>query len=153
MLRDANSSFRYLVGLYATTFVHHIYGGIVFESAERIVLAAIFSAVFAATVWLHRLRRSRRWATYAYNAIVTVFWVGLLGLYEGGYNHTLFVLLRLADAPPPLVASLYPAGPGEGGAPDDVFFQATGVLTFVMALLVAFPLPRSRRPSHGVAPA
>jgi hypothetical protein len=151
MSRVANSSFWYLVGLYATTFVHHIYGGIVFESVERIVLAAVFSAVFAATVWLHRLRRFSRWAAYAHNGIVTVFWVGLIGLYEGGYNHTLYVLLRLADAPPSLVGSLYP-GPGEGGA-DDVFFQATGVLTLVMALLVAFPLPRSRRPSGGVAPA
>jgi hypothetical protein len=145
-------SFRYLIGLYATTLVHHVYGGIIYASSERIVLAVVFSVVFAATVWLRRLARASRWAGYAATGIVAVFWIGLIGVYEGGYNHALYVLLSVAEAGPQLTGALYPR-PADGVAPDDPFFQATGVLTLVTALLVAFPVPRPRRPARGMAPA
>ena len=145
-------SFRYLIGLYSTTFVHHVYGGIIYDSIERIVLALVFSVVFAATAWLRRLERASRWAAYAYTGIVTVFWIGLIGIYEGGYNHALYVLLSVTGVSPQLAETLYPR-PADGVAPDNAFFQATGVLTLVVALLVAFPVPRPRRSARSVAPA
>ena len=128
----------------AVTFVHHLYGGLSFDSAERTVMAFVFAAVLAVTLWLHRLGAARVWARRAYLSVVAVFWVVLLGLYEGGYNHALYVLLRQVD--PESVGRLY-AGGSDAVISNDVFFQGTGVLTLAAGVGVAIAAltARSRR--------
>jgi hypothetical protein len=126
----------------AVTFVHHLYGGLSFDSPGRTVAALVFAVMFGATLWLHRLGVTRRWARRACHGVTVVFWLVLLGLYEGGYNHTLYLVLREVD--PALARSRYPAGT-DAAISDDVLFQGTGVLTLVAGIGVALALLAARR--------
>lgn len=134
--------------LWVVTFVHHLYGGLTFGSPSRTIMAFVFTAIFGATLWLHRLGATRRWARRACHTLVVVFWVVLLGLYEGGYNHTLYLILREAD--PARAQSWYPAG-SDAVISNDVFFQGTGVLTLIAAIAVAIALLTARRRRPGTA--
>ncbi len=128
------------------TFVHHLYGGLSFDSPGRTVMAFAFAVIFGATLWLHRLGATRAWARRTRHGLVIVFWVVLLGLYEGGYNHTLYLILREVD--PARAQSWYPAG-SDAVISNDVFFQGTGVLTLVAGIAVAIALLTARRRRAG----
>jgi hypothetical protein len=82
-----------VVALYFVTLVHHLYGGILLVSTERLLLAAIFTIVIGMTVWLHRRGRVRLWARIGYGVLAGL-WVVVIGLVGGGYNHALFVVLN-----------------------------------------------------------
>jgi hypothetical protein len=127
---------RAVTTLYLVTLAHHIYGGLVFASTERLFLALVFTVVFGITLWLFRFDETKRWATRAYWSLVVGFWAVLLGLYEGGFNHALHVVLRTAGASTETMRRLYPSG-SDAVVSDDVFFQATGVLTLTAAVWVA----------------
>ncbi|GIJ39773.1 hypothetical protein [Micromonospora andamanensis] len=132
--------------LFLVTFVHHVYGGLRFDSPERIVLAVVFSAVFAVTYLAFRLGSTTRWARATFWFLVYAFWVAAVGLFEGGFNHALFAVLRLLDAQA-LVNDLYPVT-GDARISDDLLFQGTGVLTLVAAVVLAVaPAWSSRRPT------
>ena len=136
-------SFKLTALLYATTFVHHIYGGVAFRSTERTVLAVVFSVLFLITYLIYRRASVRRWAATAYWLLVYGFWVGLLGLFEGFYNHTLFVVLRASGYAG--LDRLYGAA-SDARISDDLLFQATGVLTFVFAVVLGLtPLLARKR--------
>lgn len=137
---------RAVTVLYLVTLAHHGYGGVVFASVERVVLALVFTALFVITVWLFRLAPARRLASRAYWGVVAGFWVALLGLYEGGFNHVLYVVLRAVGASPDTMRRLYPAG-SDAVISDDVFFQATGALTLVAGVWVAVTM--AARPVRG----
>ncbi len=138
-------SFKLTALLYATTFVHHIYGGLAFRSTERTVLAVVFSVAFLVTYLIYRGASARRWAATAYWLVVYGFWVGLLGLFEGFYNHILFVVLRASGYTG--LDRLYGAA-SDARISDNLFFQATGVLTFVFAVVLGLTplLARKRAP-------
>lgn len=143
-MRGSRLTIRLVVFQWAVTFVHHLYGGLAFDSPGRVVTAFVFGAVLAGTLWLHRLGAVRRWASWACRGVIAVFWVGLLGLYEGGYNHTLYSVLRWLD--PDRAARLYPAG-SDATISSDIFFQGTGVLTLLAGLGVAVAVLTGRRGS------
>lgn len=112
--------------LYAITFVHHIYGGLVFGTPERLAIAAVFTGILLATLgllYLYRRIDSGVALGFAVSLIV-LFWVVLLGGFEGGYNHVYNTILYLAGVPSPDYR-------------PDLFFQATGILTFVAAYFPA----------------
>ncbi|HEX6682012.1 MAG TPA: hypothetical protein VF062_04425 [Candidatus Limnocylindrales bacterium] len=133
---------KLVVLLWAVTFTHHLYGGLSFGSPGRTVTAFVFTAILAITLWLHRLGAAKPWARKGYHSLVLIFWVALLGLYEGGYNHALYVILRQVDAG--LAQRLYPAG-GDALISNDLFFQGTGVLTLVAGIAVAVAWTRENR--------
>lgn len=122
---------------YVATTVHHVYGGVAFDSPERLNMALAFTGVFGLTLLLYRLAADHRAARLALAAVLALFWVGLLGGYEGGYNHVVASVRFLLGEP----VEAYP---------PDLFFQATGVLTFAAALATAAALVRlTRRPGAG----
>jgi hypothetical protein len=127
------------------TFAHHLYGGLTFDSPGRTIMAFVFAAILGATLWLHRVGATRRWAQRACHKLVVLFWVVLLGLYEGGYNHTLYLILRVD---PERAQSWYPAG-NDAVISNDVFFQGTGVLTLVAGIAVAIALVTAGRRRAG----
>ncbi|MEV2242626.1 hypothetical protein [Micromonospora sp. NPDC049891] len=140
--------------LFLVTFIHHVYGGVRFDSPQRIVLAVVFSGVFGVTYLAYRLGSTMRWARAMFWFLVYAFWVASVGLFEGGFNHALFVVLRLLDAQA-LINELYPVD-SDAHISDDVLFQGTGVLTLVTAVLLAVaPAWPRRRPvsADGRAPA
>ncbi|MBQ1023803.1 hypothetical protein [Micromonospora sp. C95] len=126
------------------TFIHHLYGGLQFDSPQRTILAVVFSAVFAVTYLAYRLGTTMRWARAIFWSLVYAFWVAAVGLFEGGFNHALFVVLRLLDAQA-LINNLYPVD-GDARISDDVLFQGTGVLTLVTAVLLATTPAWPRKP-------
>lgn len=123
-----------IAGEYLATLLHHVYGGIVFGTPERLVMAAIFSGVLVLTLALHALAASRTWVRPIVLAVGFLFWGGMLGLYEGGYNHVLASTRDLFGAAPE-------------GYHADLFFQATGWLTFVfgIAAVGAYLRPAAQR--------
>ncbi|MBY8872037.1 hypothetical protein K7640_09305 [Micromonospora sp. PLK6-60] len=131
--RHGRLTVKLTAALYAVTFIHHLYGGLAFSSTERTVLAFVFSGAFAVTYLIYRHALATRWGRRAYWLLVYVFWVGLLGLYEGGWNHTLFAVLRAGGVVN--LDRLYAAA-SDARISDDVFFQATGVLTLLAAVVL-----------------
>ena len=127
-------AWRALVTEYVLTTVHHVYGGIAFGTPGRLHMALGFTLLFGLTLALRR--GHSRAAGQALRAVVIVFWIGLLGGYEGGYNH-LYASLRFA------------AGNPLPGYPADLLFQATGILTFAAAAVTAFALLRPSRGGGG----
>ncbi|MBQ1050140.1 hypothetical protein KBX50_16905 [Micromonospora sp. C51] len=130
--------------VFLVTFIHHLYGGLRFDSPQRTILAVVFSAVFAVTYLAYRLGTTMRWARAIFWSLVYAFWVAAVGLFEGGFNHALFVVLRLLDAQT-LINDLYPVD-GDARISNDVLFQGTGVLTLVTAVLLAVAPARPRKP-------
>lgn len=153
-LRKWDPTMRAVAVLYLVTLAHHVYGGVVFQSAERLVLALVFTVLFGVTVWLSRLAVMRRRALWGYTSMVVGFWVVLLGFYEGGFNHSLYLILRSAAGNEETLRRLYPAG-SDAVISNSVFFQATGVLTLVAAIAVAVTLvvTRQRQPTTAARPA
>jgi hypothetical protein len=73
--------------------------------------------------------------------------IAWIGLFEGGYNHALKVILFQLDLPVSTLQRLYP--PGIYEPPDDLSFEATGVaqlLLAVWALRSLVELARVSRP-------
>jgi hypothetical protein len=132
-----------VITLYLVTLVHHLYGGIVFASTERLVLSLIFTVGIVATVALHRLGSSRRWARWTYWSLVAL-WITVIGIIEGGYNHTLFVTLKLLGAGPEIFQQLYPDGIDGVESSSDILFQGTGVLTFLAIIPILIFAIRAR---------
>ncbi len=111
---------------YLLTLVHHLYGGLVFGTPERLVIAAVVTAILVVTLGLLYLYRRTGSATALVFSLslIVLFWVVLLGGYEGGYNHVYQTVRFLAGVDVP-------------NYPRDAFFQVTGILTFVAAYFPA----------------
>src|SRR5687768_8438662 len=81
------------------TSVHHAYGAVVYDTPWRlhIIHAAIPAAiVIVLGLWLARATsgtRTARIGTWATVALILAFPVGMIGLFEGGYNHVVKDLL------------------------------------------------------------
>lgn len=129
--QDRREALLPLAALYLMTLVHHLYGGIAFASPERLYMAGAFTLIFGLTFWLYRMRH-RLFGRVGFQAVAWLFWVGMLGGYEGGYNHAYSSLVVLS-------------GGTVANHPPDLFFQATGILTAIMALLLLRALVRAGR--------
>lgn len=122
------------------TSVHHAYGAVIYATPWRlhIIHAAIPAAVLIVLgLWLARARpgtRAARIATGAAVALILAFPVGMIGLFEGGYNHVVKDLLYFgggADAARRLFSG------AEYVMPDDLLFEATGIAQLPLALRAA----------------
>jgi hypothetical protein len=94
--------------------------------------------MYGATFLLYRSNQHVHWTAYLYNGLILLWWVGGLGLFEGGYNHLLKVVLWAARVRPAKLQKLFP--PDEYVLPNDIIFEASGILTFVMGLFVTAKL-------------
>ena len=63
--------------------------------------------------------------------------VGLIGVFEGAYNHAMKLLLFFGGAAPATMHRLFP--PPTYEMPSDVLVELTGVLQFVAGLIAARP--------------
>lgn len=120
--------------LFTMTFVYHLYGGLRYHSPNRIKLTVVFAAAFALTILLYQLGAQQAWALWSYRILVMLGWVLMLGLFEGGYSHLLKVVLWLAKVKPARLEKLFP--PEEYVLPNDILFETTGILTFVLGVWV-----------------
>lgn len=125
------------------TSVHHAYGAYVYDTPWR--LHVLFVSGFAAAVIIGSLLAHRKSTGVARE---TAFWVfvsvtfavpiAIIGLFEGGYNHALKDTLYFAGASLTMMHRLFP--PPTYELPSDVFFEVTGVLQLVLAVLAGYEL-------------
>lgn len=125
------------------TIVHHVYGGLRYPGADfrfHVVfpVAAALAALWA-LVLVHRAR-SRAALRVAIAALVGAIFVAWLGLFEGLYNHVAKNVLFNLGLAPTALRRLFP--PGMYEAPADAVFEASGALTFGVAVVVAHALWR-----------
>lgn len=134
---------------YILTFIHHIYGGIVDESTNRLAVPVILAFPLLVTLgilYLYR-RTGSGIALAVYSVVAVLVWVILSGILHGGYAHAYKDLLYLLNGSPELY---YALNPDEHYPPDDVFFEITGVLEMVAAFFVALYTYRLIRDKRNV---
>jgi hypothetical protein len=124
------------------TSVHHIYGAYIYRTPWRlhaVILAAVAAAAIILLAWA--ARRGSKLAFWGVAAIVLVVPIGLIGVFEGGYNHVLKVALYFAGADAGLMQRLFPAPAYE--LPNDLIFELTGVNQLVLAIVAGRRLIRA----------
>jgi hypothetical protein len=122
---------------YLITSAHHVHGGLVYDSPQKLMTPLIFAVPLALTLaLLHRYGRTRSSDVLTLFSVTCVaVWVLVLGTFEGGYNHTTKLTLFFVGVPPSVMESVFPSY--EYVLPNDVFFEATGVLTLVASYFPA----------------
>ena len=132
----------YSVTLMIITSVHHAYGAVIYHTPWRLHVLILSMPVLIVTVVFHRIMRNKEphlgsvpfWIFFLVTLIPSV---GLIGIYEGLYNHILKNLLFFGGANNNLLQQLFPAPTYE--MPNDVFFEITGIVQgiIVLPLIVA----------------
>ena len=127
--------------VYVLTIVHHVYGAIAFDTPWRHHAAFLgFGGIAATLLFMWGATRwqapvLRQVATVLLLALTLVLAVGLIGVFEGGYNHAVKLLLVFGGAGPETTNRLFP--PPTYEMPSDVFFEVTGVLQLLAAVVAA----------------
>lgn len=120
---------------WALTTAHHWYGGVLFATRwrlEGLVLGLIAWAV-AAALWGLGRRRASVWVSAG-------FFGGLIGVYEGLYNHVLKLLLYGLDASPGLLRAMFP--PPLYEPPGDLIFELSGAAQGVVGFALLWTAHR-----------
>ncbi len=123
----------------ALTSAHHLYGARLYGTPWRAhvahvaawVAGAIVVCVIAGRLWSGQ--RAGRVAHYALLALTVAVCVAWLGLYEGGYNHTLKNLVVWMGLSDDMFRVLFP--PAIYEPPGDLLFEVSGMLQFPVGLL------------------
>jgi len=138
---------RYALAVLLLTSVHHTYGAYAYHTPWRldaVVLSAFAAAAIISSLIVIQRRNTdesvREIAFWVLTAVVLVVPVALIGLFEGAYNHALKDALYFAGASSTLMNRLFP--PPTYELPDDVFFEATGVMQAVLGSITAWLLYR-----------
>jgi peroxiredoxin len=120
------------------TSIHHLYGAQLYGTPWRShvvyfsIPAAILITAVLSLAWRYA-RRSFGWAAARLGIVlVFIFPIGLIGVFEGGYNHLLKNGLYFIGATD-LVRQLFP--PPDYKLPNNVFFEVTGVAQLFAALV------------------
>jgi putative ABC transport system permease protein len=131
------------------TLLHFLHGARTYGDPGRlhvVVPVLVSLALVAATTGLF-VWRPGRLTLAPLAAVAAVPFVGVFGVFHGGYSHVLKLAAFAAGASPETLARLF-ASP-DYAFPDDVPFEATGVLGFAAAAAVAWLLVRLVREAHG----
>ena len=126
------------------TTVHHFYGAIIYHTPWRehaAIVAVVTVLVSTASFRVHRSQADERagmiafWVFVAITLLVAVLGIGI---FEGGYNHTLKNILYFTTGDAALMKRLFP--PPTYEMPNDAFFEITGVLQFPLGLVTGWNL-------------
>jgi hypothetical protein len=147
-----------LVVAFGAAFVHHVYGGLHYGTAERLWMAFGFVIAFVVTVGLLRYysKGGSKAALAAAIGLIVSLWVIGIGFFEGDYNHAYKCVLYLAGLPPERALGLHPALIARDFIypPDDAAFELTGILQFLAGcVVVAFTYLLIREVRFGIDPA
>jgi hypothetical protein len=121
------------------TSIHHAYGAYIYTSPWRlhvVALAAAAATAIAASALVFRKREASSAGTIAFLILCAVTLAvpfGMIGFFEGGYNHVLKDLLYFAGAPREQMQRLFPGPAYE--MPDSAFFELTGVAQLLPAVV------------------
>jgi hypothetical protein len=141
----------------AMTAVHHVYGAVIYDTPFRlhIVFVAVPVALFIA--FALRLGAARagtkqgRLATWAAVAVILVFAVAAIGVFEGGYNHFVKNIAYLGggEAAVRVMMPSWLYDPAAVEIPNDIVFEATGIAQFPLSIWAAIETWRLARRTAG----
>ena len=121
----------------ALTALHHVYGAIIYDTPWRFhvaIIAPILGLVIVLALYLGGSRRGTKsgalWTGIAV-ALILVFPVVVIGIIEGGYNHVIKNLAYFISGEQ-TARAVFP--PQAYEMPDNVLFEATGILQFPLGL-------------------
>ncbi|MBZ4419359.1 hypothetical protein [Myxococcus sp. RHSTA-1-4] len=123
------------------TSVHHAYGAFIYRTPWRLHMVAIAAVTAVVLLGALAVLRARPggWTggvALAVFALTTLgVPVGMIGVFEGAYNHVLKNVFYFGGASPELLGRLFP--PPTYELPNDFLFELTGVLQVVPAVLAA----------------
>ncbi|QSQ23091.1 hypothetical protein JY651_49770 [Pyxidicoccus parkwayensis] len=141
---EAGRSLKASLAVLLLTSVHHAYGAFVYATPWRLHMVGV--AAVTAGVLLGARRLGRGGLAFAVFALTTLAVpVGMIGAFEGFYNHVLKNVLYFGGASPELMTRLFP--PPTYELPNDFFFELTGVLQVVPAVMAVLALLRAFRRS------
>src|SRR6266542_6260158 len=121
---------RSALGVLLLTSVHHAYGAYAYDTPWRLHVVLVSALVTTAILVLRPLLRRpagsalAKIAFWTFTAIVAAVPIGLIGLFEGGYNHGVKNILYFGGASTTLMTRLFP--PPTYELPNDLFFELTG---------------------------
>lgn len=130
------------------SWIHHIYGGIIYDTAYRIIAPTISLPLLMILTFYLQYRlliKATKVLKFVYISMVSLVWIGLIGLVEGFYNHILKNILYFTDTSKSVLNSMFPPEFGELSlfeTPNDIFFEATGIIQFLLAILLSYNLIR-----------
>jgi putative ABC transport system permease protein len=138
----------------AITVSHFAYGARVYADPSRlhVVVPALVALALVVALAALYLWRPGRLALGALSVAVAVPYVGVFGLFHAGYNHVLKDILFWAGAPDATLEWLFVAP--DYVRPDNLHFEASGILGLVAAAAVGWWLVRLHREARrGAGPA
>ena len=130
-----------VLAVLAMTAIHHVYGAALFATPWRLHIVYVSVPVALALLGAIPVARASpdslasRIASWLFLGLGGVFAVGLIGFYEGGYNHLLPNVQYALGIEATVREGLYVP-------PDDLVFQLTGMAQFVLAMVAAVHLAR-----------
>ena len=127
------------------TIIHHIYGGIIYDTPVRFHIAWFAIPVIVVMILLYHLHFWKKSsptiskiALWIYVAVLVVIPFGTFGLVEGGNNHLLKNILYFGGVSEEKMLQIYSDPIAE--MPNDFWFEFTGVLQFVAGVYIGYML-------------
>lgn len=126
------------------TLIHHAYGALIYEEPFRLHVAYFAIPVIGILWFTSRLyqknpvQKSGNIAFWVFMFFSLFISTGLIGLYEGGYNHLLKNVLYFGGADPETLNRLFP--PPMYEMPNDLLFEVTGIFQLILAIYALFCL-------------
>ncbi len=127
------------------TIIHHIYGGIIYNTPVRFHIAWFAIPTMLVIILLYTLHVRKKTSPtlskislWLFIAVIIFIPFGTFGLAEGGYNHLLKNILYFGGASEELMMNLYSDPIFE--MPNDFWFEFTGILQFVAGIYIGYVL-------------
>jgi hypothetical protein len=159
--RELTRVTRSALGILLLTSIHHAYGAYAYNTPWRlhvVIVSALVIAVMLPLRWAigRASDRLAGIAFWSFAAIVLVMPVGLIGGFEGVYNHAAKNMLYFGGASPSLMTRLFP--PPTYELPNDLVFELTGTAQAIWGVIAGYQLlvlirahQRSARSAQGAA--
>jgi hypothetical protein len=127
------------------TIIHHIYGGIIYNTPVRFHIAWFAIPVIAVMILLYAIQVRKKSSPalskitfWIFISIIILIPFGTFGLVEGGYNHLLKNTLYFGGASEELILQFYSDPIFE--MPNDFWFEFTGILQFFAGVYIGYVL-------------
>ena len=134
----------------ATLFIGHFaYGAHIYDDPSRYHVVIPTIIAFIVTVGLAGLYTWRGWriVLWALALAIALPFVGVIGLYHGGFSHTLKLLCFYGGMSPDRVQSIFDSP--DFAMPNDAIFEVSGVATLIVAGVITYLMVRAFRAARG----
>ena len=135
----------YSVALMSLTSIHHIYGAMIYSTPWRLHVLLLSIPVIALSLLLKSvlLKEESKYKgplKSVFLFITLVPSIGMIGIFEGLYNHVLKNIFFFMGASQETLQSMFPAPTYE--MPNDLIFEITGVAQGLMVVPMIILLTR-----------